>query len=252
MRLPIVLPAVLAAAIVTAAGTYWAVASDTHHARADATQSASPSATQTFETSAPRIIAASPPAAKPRAKATLKPAVKPTAAPSATSAPVSYAVYTHPAPTQASSASQAAPPPVRGASSIEMAILNELNRERASHGRAPIMWSAQLGSAAAAHNQQMDSHNEMLHQFPGEPPAGSRIAAAGFHTSKFAENIGQGWIGYQTGLDLHVYMYTEPHSPDTHVGHRTTILNTDYRYVGISVISDSKTGKVWLTEDYAA
>lgn len=90
----------------------------------------------------------------------------------------------------------------------------------------------------------------MSHQLPGEPSLGARITDAGYQWSAAAENIawntGRSVAGAEYVENL---MYSEQPPDD---GHRLNILSRTYLDVGIDVIVDSATGRLWLTEDFGA
>lgn len=142
----------------------------------------------------------------------------------------------------------AAPPaPPSSANSIETAVFDMLNRERAANGLPALRWSNALAVSAALHNELMDANNSLNHQFPGEAPLQQREAAAGFRPSVWGENVGQSPQTDESGaIGLEQVMYDEAPSG----GHRRNILSSGFGYVGISVIIDNSTGSLWLTEDF--
>jgi uncharacterized protein YkwD len=119
-----------------------------------------------------------------------------------------------------------------------------LNQERARNGRPALRWSGGLATSAGRHNGLMDSNHTLSHQFSGEPSLMSRENAAGFHGSYAAENVGEsGELDEQGALDLQQAFYNDP-------PHYDNIVSTSARYVGISVIIDSSSGELWMTEDF--
>jgi uncharacterized protein YkwD len=128
-------------------------------------------------------------------------------------------------------------------------VLRMLNAERAAH-RLPALGSSQaLISSAHLHNVTMAQANLLSHQLPGEAVFSTRIERAGVPWHSAAENVG--WTTARTtagadGLQNSMYNETAPNN-----GHRLNILSTSVRFVGIDVLIDARTGKLWLTEDFA-
>ena len=95
----------------------------------------------------------------------------------------------------------------------------------------------------------MAAANQLSHQLPGEPVFSTRISQAGVAWHSAAENIGWNSDRSTAGANgLQAAMYGEKPPND---GHRRNILSTSVRYVGIDVLIDARTGKLWLTEDFA-
>jgi hypothetical protein len=124
-----------------------------------------------------------------------------------------------------------------------------MNAERAVNHLPALGWSTALVSSARRHNLTMAAANVLSHQLPGEPVFSTRISQAGVPWHSAAENIG--WSTDQTtrGADsLQTAMYGERPPED---GHRLNILSGSVHYVGIDTYIDARTGKIWLTEDFA-
>ena len=95
----------------------------------------------------------------------------------------------------------------------------------------------------------MAAANQLSHQLPGEPVFSTRISQAGVAWHSAAENIGWNSDRSTAGANgLQAAMYGEKPPND---GHRRNILSTSVRFVGIDVLIDARTGKLWLTEDFA-
>ena len=129
------------------------------------------------------------------------------------------------------------------------AVLSIMNTERAAHHLPALGMSTALISSAHRHNLWMAQDNTLSHQLPGEPYFGTRISQAGVQWHAAAENIG--WTTNRTtsgadGLETAMYNETPPND-----GHRLNILSTAVHYVGVDVYIDARTGKLWLTEDFA-
>ncbi|MBV9820974.1 MAG: CAP domain-containing protein [Actinobacteria bacterium] len=150
------------------------------------------------------------------------------------------ALLVHPAPAAASTAAESA-----AASSV----FRMLNAERAANHLPALGASTALTSSARRHNLTMAAANQLSHQLPGEPVFTTRISQAGVAWHSAAENIGWTTDRSTAGANgLQAAMYAEKPPND---GHRRNILSTSVRYVGIDVLIDSRTGKLWLTEDFA-
>jgi uncharacterized protein YkwD len=150
------------------------------------------------------------------------------------------AVLAHPVPAGAATTAETA-----AASSV----LRMLNAERAAHHLPALGSSVALTSSARRHNLAMAAANQLSHQLPGEPSFTTRISQAGVAWHSAAENVG--WTTDRStagATGLQAAMYNEKAPND---GHRRNILSTSVRYVGIDVLIDSRTGKLWLTEDFA-
>ena len=133
--------------------------------------------------------------------------------------------------------------------SIANSVLSLMNSERAAHRLPALGMSSALISSARRHNLWMSGDNLMSHQLPGEPDFATRISQAGVSWHVAAENIG--WTTDRStngarGLETAMYNETAPND-----GHRRNILSTAVHYVGIDIYLDSRTGKLWLTEDFA-
>jgi uncharacterized protein YkwD len=138
--------------------------------------------------------------------------------------------------------------PITVESAWASAVLAQLNSERAQNGLAPLAASGTLTGTAHAHNLLMAQTNTMSHQLPGEAALGSRISAAGYHWRSVGENVGWTTNRSQAGvMSIETQMYDETPPDD---GHRLNILSTAFTQVGIDVIVDSVTGRLWLTEDF--
>jgi uncharacterized protein YkwD len=128
-------------------------------------------------------------------------------------------------------------------------VLRMLNAERSAHHLPALGSSPALISGAHLHNVTMAQANLLSHLLPGEAVFSTRIERAGVPWHSAAENVG--WTSALTtaGADgLHGAMYNETAPND---GHRLNILSSSVRFVGIDVLIDARTGKLWLTEDFA-
>lgn len=128
-------------------------------------------------------------------------------------------------------------------------VMRMLNAERVANHLPVLGWSPAMVNSARRHNLTMASANLLSHQLPGEAVFSTRISQAGVAWHSAAENIG--WTTARTtdgANGLQAAMYNEKAPND---GHRLNILSTSVRFVGIDVLIDTRTGKLWLTEDFA-
>ena len=144
-------------------------------------------------------------------------------------------------------------PNARAATATESAaatsVFTLLNAERTAHKLPKLGVSLALATSAHNHNLAMAKANLLSHQLPGEHSLSQRISAVGVAWRYIAENVAWTTNRTITGASaVHAAMYGERPPND---GHRRNILSTSARYVGIDVIIDSATGRLWLTEDFA-
>jgi uncharacterized protein YkwD len=196
---------------------------------------ASPTPRTTITTTTPTSVTPSP---SPTTPSSVVVSTPPVVAP-----PVPPVIDTPPA--------RAAPVPVNPItleSAWASAVLAQLNSERAQNGLAPLTASGTLIGTAHAHNLLMAQSNTMSHQLPGEATLGDRISAARYDWRSVGENVGWTTNRSQAGaMSIETQMYNETPPED---GHRLNILSTVFTQVGIDVIVDSATGRLWLTEDF--
>lgn len=128
-------------------------------------------------------------------------------------------------------------------------VMRMLNAQRVAHGLPALGSSTALTSSARRHNLAMAKADVLSHQLPGESSLGTRISQAGVLWHSIAENIGWTTVRTTAGANsLQSAMYNEKPPQD---GHRLNILSKSTRFVGIDVLIDAGTGKLWLTEDFA-
>src|ERR1700761_9105705 len=60
-------------------------------------------------------------------------------------------------------------------------LLTMTNQDRAAQGLGPLKWSPELAHAAQTHDELMVQHNDLQHQFAGEPDVPTRAGQAGAH-----------------------------------------------------------------------
>ncbi len=117
-------------------------------------------------------------------------------------------------------------------------LLSLTNHDRAAQGLGPLRWSPELADAAQRHGELMVRHNDLQHQFPGEPDVPTRAGRAGAHFSAVAENIA---IGPNAADIERQWMHSAMH--------RANILDPRMNLIGIALIHNR--GEVWAVQDFA-
>lgn len=121
----------------------------------------------------------------------------------------------------------------------EQYLFTAANQERVARGLAPLHLDLALSQASILHAEQMADHEDIAHQFPGEPDLEERGAGAGVRFSLIAENVGEA----PTSVILqNLWM----NSPD----HRANLLDPEVDAVGIAVIQ--RDDELYAVEDFAS
>lgn len=119
----------------------------------------------------------------------------------------------------------------------------------------PLAWNGSLADAAAAHSQAMIDHDQQSHQLPGEAGLGTRLSDAGYNYSYAGENV---YAYAESMLFAHAgFMVDWGYGPDgmqDPPGHRTNLMDGNFREVGLGVIAESDpatgVGPYVVTEDF--
>ncbi|MEV0399645.1 CAP domain-containing protein [Actinoallomurus sp. NPDC050550] len=140
---------------------------------------------------------------------------------------------------------QHAPPPVAGgptgkAAQYAAQVLSITNSERAQHGCGALTINTKLARAAQGHSADMVARHFFDHTNPDGKGPGERLAAVGYPSAAWGENIA---AGQQTPADV---MGSWMNSP----GHRANILNCGYHAIGIGVAFSS--GTPYWTQDFGS
>src|SRR5271155_5213483 len=77
-------------------------------------------------------------------------------------------------------------------SSEERMLFDLLNQERKQNSQPVLRWNQQLAIAAKRHADLMAARNTLTHGFPDEARLQERVADAGVHFVRIAENVGMG------------------------------------------------------------
>jgi uncharacterized protein YkwD len=123
-------------------------------------------------------------------------------------------------------------------SAMEKQLFDLVNSERQKAGAPRLEWSSKLAQAALAHSKLLDEHQDLSHQFAGEPPLQERVGATGLRFNSVAENVAE-------APDLETAHKGLMNSP----GHRANILNPDYNAVGIAIVQHGS--QLFVTQDFA-
>lgn len=121
----------------------------------------------------------------------------------------------------------------------------------------PLAWNESLYNAAADHTQLMLDNNQQSHQLPGEPTLGTRITSAGYNWSNVGENV---YASAKSVFHAHAgFAIDWGNAPDgiqNPPGHRNSIMSTNFREIGISILdgpgngSGNPVGPLLTTQDF--
>jgi uncharacterized protein YkwD len=121
----------------------------------------------------------------------------------------------------------------------EQYLFAAANEDRVNQGLQPLRFDPVLAEASIVHARQMADHEDISHQFEGEPDLASRGANAGAHFSLITENVGEA----PTSVVIHnLWM----HSP----GHRANLLDPNVDSIGIAVVV--RDNQLYAVEDFAS
>jgi uncharacterized protein YkwD len=121
----------------------------------------------------------------------------------------------------------------------EQYLLAAANEDRANQGLSPLRFDPTLAEASSIHAREMADHQEISHQFDGEPELAARGANAGAHFSLITENVGEA----PTSVIIHnLWM----HSP----GHRANLLDPNVDSIGIAIVT--RDNQLYAVEDFAS
>jgi Cysteine-rich secretory protein family/FG-GAP-like repeat/FG-GAP repeat len=123
---------------------------------------------------------------------------------------------------------------------------------------SPLAWSSQLSDASLLHNQQMIAANVQSHQVAGEPGLDGRANNAGYTGwSNLGENIfAYGKSVFSTHGAFAIDWGYGPGGIQIDSGHRTNMMSSAYREVGIGITPSTGTGNgvttgpLVVTEDF--
>jgi hypothetical protein len=123
-------------------------------------------------------------------------------------------------------------------SAAEKQLFDLVNHEREKAGLARLEWNDRLAAAALKHSRLLDEHQDLSHQFAGEPGLQERMGATGARFNAVAENMAEA----PEVAAAHKGLMNSP-------GHRANILNPEYNAIGISIVQHG--GQLFVTQDFA-
>lgn len=123
-------------------------------------------------------------------------------------------------------------------SADESRLLNLLNRDREKAKLPKLQWDPHLAQSARLHTQKLVDHQELSHQFNGEPPLGERVGVTGLRFNSVAENVGMA----PTIDEIHDGFMNSP-------PHRANILSPKFNSVGFGIASSQ--GELYVTQNFA-
>jgi uncharacterized protein YkwD len=120
-------------------------------------------------------------------------------------------------------------------------VVSLTNANRRAHGCPNLVVDQRLMKAAQQHSADMAAHNYFAHNSQSGKNPGSRITAAGYRWTRWAENIA---AGYPTGAKVvDGWMHSS--------GHRANILNCKLRNIGVGFVSSPKSKyPTYWTQDF--
>lgn len=128
-----------------------------------------------------------------------------------------------------------APPPIVQVEGVQTAVVDAVNRHRASAGVASIVVDSRLTGAAQSHANDMAARGVMTHTGSDGSNAGQRITAYGYGWSMWAENV----AGGQKTPDevMTAWMNSD--------GHRRNILDGRLVNIGVAAATGSNGVTYW-------
>src|SRR5438270_2541468 len=126
----------------------------------------------------------------------------------------------------------------RAQSPAEKQLFDLVNREREKAKVSKLEWNDNLARAALAHSKLLDEHQDLSHQFAGEPSLQERVGATGVRFNSVAENVAE-------APEVEVAHKGLMQSP----GHRANILNRDYNAIGIAIVQHCS--QLFVSQDFA-
>jgi uncharacterized protein YkwD len=123
--------------------------------------------------------------------------------------------------------------------SVALALFNDVNRERQTHGLPPVVFDARLSGVATDHASDMAKNNYFAHESPSGQTPFERMKAAGCEYHFAAENIA---MAPSERVADRALFASAPH--------RTNTLNLNYTRVGIGVATGSR-GELFFVEDFS-
>ena len=142
------------------------------------------------------------------------------------------------------------PPRVAGVSSLEMEMLELVNRARLDPANAaetgghalPLKWNASLADVARGHSRDMLMRGYFGHNDPDGRSPSVRVSAAGIAWQATAENI----AAFDSMEGAETAFMNEPRFAHNH---RANILSPKYTEIGIGIVQ-SRSGRYYITQEF--
>jgi hypothetical protein len=116
-------------------------------------------------------------------------------------------------------------------------LFHAANAVREQRGLPALIWSGALADAAERHAQTMAEHQQISHQFAGEPEITARARQSGAHFSVVAENVAEA----PTAVAVQSAWMNSPE-------HRANLLDPRVNSIGIAVVS--RGGELFAVDDF--
>lgn len=120
--------------------------------------------------------------------------------------------------------------------SEQLALLDEINRQRHSHGLAPVRLERRLGQAAQGHACETAQRNMLSHQALDGSRPGQRALRAGYDYRMVVENLG---LGFHSADQAMFYWMRSP-------GHRKNVLAPEARHAGLGLTMTERGQRAWV------
>lgn len=115
-------------------------------------------------------------------------------------------------------------------------ILDIANTHRARSGLPPLILNARLSQAAQVHAEDMATNGYFSHTSPDGSSFAERLAAAGYSSRSWGENIAYGYSNAEAAMTG--WMNSS--------GHRANILSTGFKELGVGHASSSTGTQYWV------
>jgi uncharacterized protein YkwD len=119
----------------------------------------------------------------------------------------------------------------------EQYLFSAANAERSQRGLTALKWDGALYGAAAVHADTMAAHQNISHQFAGEPDLSTRGSRAGAKFSVISENVAMA----PNVVQIHDMWMKSPH-------HRDNLLDATVNRLAIRVVR--RNGQLYAVEDF--
>jgi len=133
------------------------------------------------------------------------------------------------------------PVPQQDAAAIAAAedkIFQLVNVARVQQGLNPLKRDPHLDKTSMAHSVLLAEHQNLSHQFAGEPELVKRLVATGMRFLNVGENV----VSARDVVSAHDALMGSSE-------HRANIMNPEFNAIGVGVIKSDD--QLWVTEDFA-